>query len=242
MKRNTKKAVTVPTVDYTPEEVRAARDLAVKAGRAYKAHAVKGETTLLAQCVEATRESVRVGFLVDGRNATPGVTMSGKDYAALFGLSASSEVTFWTTLGYALDAGVTIGDDLWKRLATRSGEHGKLLAKRAEVRKVIRDGGSLADIVAVCDQVVKAAASRAANTPASEKDAGKGESPEAGITPSADPVADAHLAIVGLDAALKRIENDDAGREAWKAIKAQLAAIARRETTLRKAQAADKAA
>ena len=217
-------------VDYTSDEMRAAADLARKAGRAYQSHVRKGEGTILVQCVEATREAVHTGYLVDGREVSgDSPAVSGKTYAGFFGLSSGSEVTFWKTLALALDAGVTVGDPLWLRLATRHGEHGSLLAKRADVKAVIVAGGSLADISAACDTAVKAA--KRTPRPAAEK--GAGESPESGIVPSEDPVADAHLAIRGLDAALKRFPHDDDGYKAFRAVKAELAALMRRETTLR---------
>lgn len=226
------------TVDYTPEEMRAARDLAVKAGRAYQRHVKTGEGTLLVQCVEATREALHVRLLVDGREKDrPEQSMTGKAYAGFFGLSSGSEVSFWSTLAKALDSGVSVGDDTWMRLATRQGP---MLAKRTEVRKVIDGGGSIADIEATMDAVkAKSTAGRAAR-PASEKSAG--ESADAGITPSADPVADAHLALQGLDAALKRITNDADGYAAWDKIRHTLQALARRENTLRKAHKPSEAA
>jgi hypothetical protein len=57
------------------------------------------------------------------------------------------------------------------------------------------------------------------------------------VPTSDDPVADANLAILALDSALKRIPNTPEGAEAWRSIKAALAKVARRESTLRKAPA-----
>lgn len=231
MSKNTAKRA---TVDYTSEEMRAARDLAVKTGRAYKAYVAKGDGSLLVSCVEATREAIRTGFLADGRDKDRAEqSVTGKVYAGYFGLSSGTEITFWTTLARALDAGVTVGDDLWNTLATRPGGR---MAKRTEVAKVIADGGDLATIGAACETVKKAAATRAANRPASEK-AEKGDEPV--IPTTDDPVADALTLVSALSEACKRIPQDDAGRKAWAQVKKAMAEVARRETTLRKATPAD---
>lgn len=222
-------------VDYTPE-MAAARDQVREVGRKYRAYVNRGDGALLEECVKATQHALAAGFLVDGRtpDALPG-SVGKAEYGRMFGLSSGSEVTFWQRLSKALDAGVSIGDDLWKRLATRNTDGkgktlptGARLAKRSEVGKVIDGGGSIADIIAACDAEVAKAKDRAARTPASAKDS---ESPAEGIPTSDDPVADALLAILGLGQACKRIPTEDV--DGWAKVRKALTEVMRRESTLR---------
>jgi hypothetical protein len=127
---------------------------------------------------------------------------------------------------------MTVGDDLWKMLALAEGGTARM-AKNAAVAKVIDEGGSLADIAEACEQV-QAERDRKAQTRKARVADGSSDTESAaeGIPVSDDPVADALLAILGLDAAAKRIPVEDA--EGWGKVRKAITAIMRRESTLRK--------
>lgn len=221
MAKNTSKPAATLSVDYAPEVV-AARETVKSAYQAFKAFNRRGDGVILPQVVEATRTALASGYLRDGRDAEEVAGSIGKgEYGRLFGLTSGSLVTFWIRLSKCLDAGVTVGDDEWNRLALRP-----YLAKRKDVAKVIDDGGSLADIAKACEaEVKKAPAARAPRVN------GDPESPEQGIPVSDNPVADALLSVKGLSEACKRIPNDD--EKGWAKVRAAITEVMRRETTLR---------
>jgi hypothetical protein len=218
MKKNTRKS-SKPTlsVDYTPE-LKAAADEVRKAGQAYQRHARTGDEKVLPQCVTATRHALESGYLVDGRDkdAAPG-SITGKAYAAKFGLSSGSEVTFWKRLSRALMAGVEIGDDIWVTLATNGGIGSAPLAKNSEVASVIDDGGSVEAIRKVCEQVQAQRDRKAATRKARPASGSDNES--ATVPTTDDPVKDALTALVALKSALTRCQKDGTDAAGWKRIR-----------------------
>lgn len=216
--------------DYTPE-VRTALDAVKSAAVAFKTYDARGREVILPKCVEATRAALAVGIIGGTAKDGPAWRESNAAFGARFGLSSGSEVTFWVRGAKFLDAGGTVGDELWLRLMTAQGAGTKrYLAKRTEVGKVIDDGGSLAEIAAVCDAVEKAAPGKGKGKRKARP--GAEESAEQGVPTSDDPVADALLCILGLEAAWKRIPVKD--REGNAAVAKRLNEVTAREAANRK--------
>lgn len=219
-------------VDYTPAAA-AALKAVTAAATAYKSYDKRGVEVILPRCVEATQEAMHAGILASpGESAgdeKPAWREAKARYGKRFGLSSGSEVTFWCRLALYLDAGGSVGDDLWLRLATAQGAGTKrYLAKSSAVGKVIDDGGSLDDIGKACDKVERAAKTRKA-----QPKTGKGKATAGTVPTTDDPVADALTALLAAKSACIRAhESGDTDADSWKRIRAALVETGRAVPTV----------